>query len=139
MSAGSERRLTKGKRMATFFRIVIGILVIAHGLVHLLYLTDDVPEFSLDHSWLVSESASRPVAMVLMWTTVGAFVLLGLAVWGVPGLAGAWPVIASVASVLSLALLVTFWSWSLIFGVLIDLALIVAAVIRPEWADGIGA
>jgi hypothetical protein len=38
-----------------------------------------------------------------------------------------------------LALLVAFWSWSLIFGVLIDVALIAGAVIRPEWTDRIGA
>jgi len=75
--------------MATLLRIVIGVLLIAHGLVHLLYLTDDVPEFSLERSWLVPEKSRRPVAMVLMWVTVAAFALLGLAVWNVPGLAGA--------------------------------------------------
>jgi hypothetical protein len=124
--------------MATLLRIVIGVLLIAHGLVHLLYLTDNVPEFSIERSWLVPESASRAVAKVLTWATVAAFALLGLAVWGVPGLADAWPGIAIVASVLSLALLVAFWSWSLIFGVLIDVALIAVAVIRPEWTDRIG-
>jgi hypothetical protein len=124
--------------LATLIRIVIGVLLIAHGLVHLLYLTPDVPEFSLESSWLVPESASRRVAMVLMWATVAAFALLGLAVWGVPGLEGVWPGIAIVASLLSLALLVAFWSWSLIFGVLIDLALIAVALIRPEWTNGIG-
>ena len=46
--------------MATLLRIVIGVLLIAHGLVHLLYLTDEVPEFSLERSWLVPESARRP-------------------------------------------------------------------------------
>jgi hypothetical protein len=124
--------------MATLVRIVVGILLIAHGLVHLLYLAPDVPQFSIKESWLVPESASRPLAMVLMWATVGAFALLGLAVWGVPVLTEAWPGIAIVASVLSLALLVAFWNWSLIFGVLIDVALIAAAVIRPEWTDRIG-
>jgi hypothetical protein len=42
-----------------------------------------------------------------------------------------------IASVLSLALLVAFWNWSLMFGVLIDLALITAAVIRPQWTERI--
>lgn len=124
--------------MATLLRFLIGVLLIAHGLVHLLYLTADVPEFSVERSWLVSESASRPVALALMWATVGAFALLGLAVWGVPGLAGIWPGITIVASVLSLALLVSFWSRSLVLGVLVDVALVAAAVIRPEWTDGIG-
>ncbi len=52
------------------------------GLVHLLYLTPNVPEFSLDRSWLVPKSVRRPVAMVLMWATVAGFALPGLAVWG---------------------------------------------------------
>lgn len=124
--------------MDTLLRIVIGVLLIAHGLVHLLYLTPDVPEFSFERSWLVPESVSRPVAIGLMYATVVAFTLLGLSVWGVPGLAGIWPWIAIVASALSLALLVSFWRWSLIFGLIIDVALIALAVIRPEWTDRIG-
>ena len=124
--------------METLLRIVIGFLLIAHGLVHLLYLTDDVPEFSLESSWLVPESASRPVALVLMWATVVAFALLGLAVWGVPGLANIWPALAIAGSALSLVLLASFWSWSLIFGVLINVAIVAIAVIRPEWTDRIG-
>lgn len=124
--------------MDTLLRIVIGFLLIAHGLVHLLYLTDDVPEFSLESSWLIPESASRPVALVLMWATIAAFTLLGLAVWGVPGLTNIWPALAIVGSALSLLLLVSFWSWSLVFGVLINLAIIAVAVIRPEWTDRIG-
>lgn len=124
--------------MDTLLRIVVGFLLIAHGLVHLLYLIDDVPEFSLENSWLLPESAGRPVALVLMWATVGAFTLLGLAVWGVPGLTSIWPALAIIGSALSLLLLVTFWSWSLVFGVLINLAVIAIAVIRPEWTDRLG-
>lgn len=124
--------------MATALRIVIGLLLIAHGLVHLLYLTEDVPEFSLEGSWLVPDSASRPVAMVLLWATIAAFTLLGLAVWGVPGLTSIWPALAIIGSALSLVLLIAFWSWSLIFGVLINVAIIAVAVIRPEWTDRIG-
>jgi hypothetical protein len=112
--------------------------LIAHGLVHLLYLTDDVSEFSLEDSWLVPESASRPVATTLMWATIAAFTLLGLAVWGVPGLSSIWPALAIVGSGLSLLLLVAFWSWSLVFGVLINVAIIAIAVVRPDWADRIG-
>lgn len=124
--------------MATFLRIVIGLLLIAHGLVHLLYLTDDVQEFSLEDSWIVPDSAGRSVGLLLIWATVVAFFLVGLAVWGVPGLSSIWPALAIGGSLLSLALMVAFWSWSLIFGVLIDVALIAIAVIRPEWTDQIG-
>lgn len=124
--------------MDTLLRGVIGFLLIAHGLVHLLYLTDDVPEFSLEGSWLVPDQASRTVAMMLMWSTIAAFTLLGLAVWGVPGPTDIWPALAIIGSALSLMLLIAFWSWSLVFGVLIDLALIAVAVMRPEWTDRIG-
>jgi hypothetical protein len=124
--------------MATTIRIVIGLLLIAHGLVHLLYLSSRVPEFNLENSWLVPESRTRPVGNVLIAATVAAFAFLGLAVWGVPGLVGAWSGIAIAGSVLSLVLLVAFWNWSLIFGVLVDLALIAVALLRPEWTERIG-
>jgi hypothetical protein len=124
--------------MSALIRIIIGFLLVAHGLVHLLYLSEDTPEFSVEDSWLVPDAASRPVAVVLMAATVAAFTLLGLGVWGVPGLAGAWWVIAIGAAILSLGLLVTFWSRSLVSGILIDLALVAVALIRPEWTDRIG-
>jgi hypothetical protein len=124
--------------MDTLLRIVIGFLLIAHGLVHLLYLTDDVPEFSLEGSWLITASTSRSVALVLMWATIVAFTLVGLAVWDVPGLTSVWPALAIVGSALSLLFLVAFWSWSLVFGVLINVAIIAIAVVRPEWTDRIG-
>jgi hypothetical protein len=44
-------------------RIVVGVLLLTHCLVHLLYLARDVPEFSVSSSWLVPESARRPVAL----------------------------------------------------------------------------
>jgi hypothetical protein len=121
--------------MQSFVRIVAGALLLVHGLVHLLYLADDVPEFSLDNSWMISESGARPLALGLMGATVAAFALLALGVWRVPGLAAAWPALAIAASLLSLALLILFWSWTLVFGVLIDIALIVVALARPGWAD----
>lgn len=120
--------------MDTLIRVIAGVLLLAHGLVHLLYLADDVPEFTLDNSWLVPDSSARPVALALMGATVAAFALLALAVWGVPGLEGAWPALAIAASLISLVLLIAFWSWALVFGVLIDVALITVALIRPDWA-----
>ena len=121
--------------MDFFLRMVVGALLIAHGLVHLLYEADDVAEFSLENAWFVPDGSRRAVAVVLMWATVAAFVLVGLAIWGVPGLAGIWPALVIVASALSLALLISFWSWSLVLGVLIDVVLIALAVIRPDWTD----
>jgi hypothetical protein len=119
-------------------RAVAGVLLIAHGLVHLLYLAPDVPEFSLEKSWLVPAVARRNLGSVLILATVVAFVLVGLAVWGVPGLAGAWPLLTLVAAVLSLVLLIAYWDVRLVFGVILDLGLIAVAVVQPGWTQRIG-
>lgn len=127
--------------MTVVLRIAVGCFLVAHGLVHLLYLVtrDDDPSwpFTLDKSWLIPDAVRRPVGIVLLAATVAAFALLGLAVWGVPGLSGAWPVLAIVSAVLSLALLVAFWNSHLFWGVGIDVALIALAATRPEWVERI--
>jgi len=115
-------------------RIVVGVLLIAHGLVHLLYLAPDTP-FSLEKSWIVPEGSRRPVAYALMAATILAFILVALALWGVPGLSSVWPVVTIVAAGLSLVLLVAYWDTQLVFGIAIDLALISAAIIRPDWVE----
>jgi hypothetical protein len=125
----------------TLVKVVVGVLLVAHGLVHLMFfVTNDDRSwpFRLDRSWLVPQAARRPVALVLIAATVLAVVLLGLAVWGVPGLATAWPVLALVAAAASLAVLVVFWDTRLLWGVAIDVVLVVLAVWRPEWTEQIG-
>lgn len=124
--------------MTGVIRFIAGVLLIAHGLVHLLYVAPDVEEFALDRSWLVPEAVRRPLASVLMVATVAAFVLVGLAVWGVPLVSGVWPVLTIVASLLSLALLVSFWNPRLIVGVAIDLLLLAVAIIQPTWMARVG-
>lgn len=116
--------------MDILLRVVVGLLLVAHGLVHLLYLAPETPEFSLEHS-LLPGGARRPVALALMAATVVGFLLVALAVWQVPGLVGAWPVLTVVAAAVSLLLLVLFWDRHLVLGVLIDVLLVVVAVVRP--------
>jgi hypothetical protein len=94
-----------------------------------------VPEFSIDRSWVLPAPARRPVARVLMAATVAGFALVALAVWGVPGLSGVWPALTIGACLLSMALLVAFWDTVLVVGIGIDVAVVVIAVARPEWAD----
>ena len=65
--------------MTTVLRLVGGALLIAHGLVHLLYVADDVGEFTFDDSWLISDGSARTVGLPLMWATVVAFGLVSLA------------------------------------------------------------
>ena len=127
--------------MEVLVRIVLGVLLVAHGLVHLLWLArSDNPAwpFRLDRSWLVPEAIRKPVAVVLISLIVAGFALLGLAVWGVPGLTSIWPVLAIGAAVASLAALVLFWDRQLLWGVAIDVALIVVALWHPAWTDRLG-
>jgi hypothetical protein len=116
-------------------RVVTGVLLLAHGLVHLLYLAPGVREFSVDGSTLVPEPARRPVALALMATTVAAFALLALSVWGVPALSASWTVIAIVACSVSALLLVLYWNTALVLGLAIDLAVLTIALLRPGWAE----
>ncbi len=121
--------------MIVLVRIVVGVLLLAHGLVHLLYLSADTLEFSIDESWLLPPSVRRPIAGVLMAVTVAAFAVLAAAVWQVPGLRAAWVGVALVAAGASTLLLVVFWNWRLVLGLLINAAVVTLAVIRPAWLD----
>lgn len=129
--------------MAILLRIVAGVLLVAHGLVHLLFIAPDADDpsyaFSLDSSWLLPAAARRPVAYVLMAAVVAAFGASALALWGVPGLSAVWPWITIVAAGLSLVLLIVFWDARLFIGVIISLVLIALAVARPKWIKPIGA
>jgi hypothetical protein len=125
----------------TVVRIVLGVLLVAHGLVHLLWFApndDPAWPFRLDRSGLLSGAAQRPVAIALIALTVAGFGLLGLAVWGVPGLASIWPGLAIGAAVASLAALVLLWDRQLLVGVAIDAAVVVVALWRPGWTDRLG-
>ena len=127
--------------MTVLIRIAAGLFVVAHGLVHLLYVIpkQDDPSFpfTLQESWLVPAAIRRPSGLVLVAATVAAFALLGLAVWGVPGLSGAWSVIAIVSASFSLVLIVAFWSSQFFVGIGIDVALIALAAIQPGWVEKI--
>jgi hypothetical protein len=124
--------------MPVVIRILAGLLLIAHGLVHLLYVASDVEEFTPDASWIVGANARRPVAYALMTVTVAAFALVGFAVWGLPLLSAVWPTLTIIASLASLVLLILYWHPRLVFGVAIDLVLIAVAVVRPAWTASIG-
>jgi hypothetical protein len=122
-------------------RLVIGVLLLAHGLVHLLWLApndDPAWPFHLGRSRLLPKATRKPVALVLIGLIVAGFALLALAVWGIPGLTSIWPVLAIGAAVVSLAALLLFWDRQLRWGAAIDAALIVVALWRPPWTDRLG-
>lgn len=127
--------------MELLVRVVLGLLLVAHGLVHLLWFApndDPAWPFRSDRSWLVPEAIRRPVAIGLVAVVVVGFTLVGLAVWGVPGLASIWPALVVGAALASLATLVLYFDRQLLVGVAIDVALIVVALWRPGWTDRLG-
>lgn len=127
--------------MDILVQIFLGVLVVAHGLVHLMWFApNDDPSwpFRLDRTWLMPGATRKPVAIALVALIVAGFALLGLAVWGVPGLAPIWPRLTIGAAVASLTALVLFWARQLLWGVAIDVALIVVALWRPGWTDRLG-
>ena len=127
--------------MESLVRVVLGVLLLAHGLVHLLWFApgaDPAWPFRLDRSWLVPEPTRKLVAVVLVALVVAGFALLGLAVWGVAGLTSIWPVLAVGAAIASLAALVLFFDRQLLWGVAIDIAIIVVALWHPAWTDRLG-
>lgn len=118
--------------MTTVVRLLAGVLLLAHGLVHLLYLAPDVDAFSIQAGRL-PEGVRRPFALALLAATVLAFALVALSTWGVPGMSSAWPALTVVAAGLSAVLLVVFWDRQLVLGLAIDVALVAAAVWQPVW------
>jgi hypothetical protein len=127
-------------------KIIIGLFLIAHGLVHVGLAAAPDPNESESkpgafftapqRSWLLPQLGLKPAAirrigiLLVVFTTLG-FVLAGLGVFGVPGLAELWRTIAVVSAVLSLLLLLLFWHPWIILGVLIDVGIIFSLV----WAD----
>ncbi len=67
-----------------------------------------------------------------MTVVVVGFLASALALWGVPGLAEAWSQITIVAASSSLVLLIALWDRQLWIGILINILLITATLLRPH-------
>ena len=127
-------------------KIIIALFLIAHGLVHAGLASAPNPSdpdakpgaffTSPDRSWLLprlglNSSPIQWIGITLVVLSTLGFVLAGLGVFGVPGLAEAWRTIAVVSAGISLIPLVVFWHPWIIVGVLIDIGIIISLV----WAD----
>jgi hypothetical protein len=75
------------------------------------------------------------VAAILMAATVVGFALLGLAIWGVPGLRDVWPTLAITASSVSALLMIAFLHPRLLLGLTIDAAIVAVAITQPAWVQ----
>jgi hypothetical protein len=127
-------------------KILFAVLLIAHGLVHAGLAAAPIPNdpdskpgaffTATARSWLLprlglSASSVRWIGIALVVLATLGFVLAGLGILGVPGLAAIWRTVAVVSACLSLLLLITFWHPWLVVGVLIDLVILVALL----WLD----
>lgn len=130
-------------------RVIFGIFIVLHGLVHLLYVGQSARYFELqpgmvwpDGSWLASRflgtGAIRNLASALLVLAAAGFVAGGAGIL----VRRAWwrPVVVSVA-VLSAAIYVLFWDGAFkrldnqgAIGILINVA-IVAAVLVFQWLN----
>lgn len=125
-------------------RIIVGIFLVLHGLVHLLYFGQSVKFFELQPgmiwpvgSWAFSKllggNATRTLASILC-----ILAALGFVVSAVGLLAGQswWQAAVVVSAVLSAVLYILFWNGQLQhldhqggIGVLLDVAILVAVLV----------
>jgi hypothetical protein len=126
-------------------RILIGVFLILHGLVHSGLAAAPIPKDPSSRpgsffthpsrSWVlrrlhVSPGGVRAIGWLLVVMTTLGFVSAGLAALGVPLLAGAIAPLVVCSAMLSLVLLTVFWHSWLTLGVLIDLAILVFWFVR---------
>lgn len=118
------------------WRVLFGLFLVAHGLIHASCLSAR-PDgarawpFDLGHSWLfpgLGEAALRPLGLVLVIATAGGFALAGLGVLGLPVLQVVWRVLLVLGAGASLLLLGLFWHPWLALGVLLSLGFFLAGL-----------
>lgn len=133
-------------------KILFGLFLIAHGLVHAGLAAAPIPNdpeskpgaffTAASRSWLLPQlglggSAIQWIGIVLVILSTVGFVLAGLGVLGVPGLNTIWRAVTVISSCLSLLLLILFWHPWLIVGVLIDIGLLIsllwAKLLPVDW------
>jgi len=119
-------------------RLVIGGLLLAHGAVHLLYLTPAPKDaaawpFSLGESWVVPGSARRGVGLTAAVAIAVVYLLVALTIWGVPGMEKWLRPLLIAGSIASLTLFAAYWHPWLSIGTAIAAGLLVVTVVRYEW------
>ena len=137
---GREMALGRGR---------LGAFLVAHGLVHLLFV---VPQpatsaegsgaaawpFDMSRSWLVTGAGLdinlvHVVGLALICAVSVGFLLAGLATVGILVPAGWWPVLVGASAAASAMLLALFFSLSLVLGLATD-AVLLWIVLATVWA-----
>jgi hypothetical protein len=115
-------------------RILVGLFLVAHGLVHLLYFAprpdDPTYPFVPEDRWFARFPGFRPSAARAVARTLAVVCAIGFAISGVGLLASAnlWEPAAVIGATASLVLMVLFFHPWLVIGIAIDV-LILASVL----------
>lgn len=112
-------------------RVILGAFLVAHGLVHLLYVTpgpkdDPAHPFVPGSRWIVRAVGIAPGTAKAVAGAMAVLSAVLFAVAGIAALADAsmWQPTAVVASVCSLVLMLLFFHPWLLIGIAIDVAII---------------
>lgn len=124
-------------------RWLLAVLLIGHGLVHLLFAvpapaaTEGGAEWPFDmaRSWAVTGAGFdlnliRVIGAVLIAVTVGAFALAALSTVGIIVPSGWWQPTVALGAIASAAMLVLFFEPQLVLGLGIDAVLLWVVMIR---------
>jgi hypothetical protein len=132
-----------GKIMSTFLRLVIGFIVVAHGLVHplLAVIPDDKVEYApagsmWTSSWLFGEGRTAKTLLYVL-TGITAFILMlaGLSFIGFIVPQSWWQTLWVAGAGVSSLVLIIFWHPRFYWGLIIDaviLGLIFFTSFSPE-------
>jgi hypothetical protein len=125
-------------------KTIVAVVFILHGLVHAVLAAvpnPNIPEAGFatffSQSWLLSrlglsESAGKPIAIILAAIATLGFIAAGLGLLDILVPFDWWSALAVVSAAVSLLLLVVFWNSYLIVGLIIDVAVLVT-VIFTNW------
>lgn len=112
-------------------RILAGLFLIAHGLVHLLYLAprpEDDPNYPFvpEGRWFARALGLAPSTAKAVAGALAVACMVMLVISGIALLAGAalWEPTAVLGAAISLVLMVLFFHPWLVFGIAIDVAII---------------
>lgn len=131
-------------------RILFGLFLLAHGLIHASYLSPAPPAnpaapdwpFSMARSWLVTGlrvdiDIVRAVGTLLVVVVVAGFALSGLAWLGILVPAGWWPGLVIGSASASVILLAAFFHPWIVIGFVID-AVLLWLVLAASWQVELG-
>jgi hypothetical protein len=117
-------------------RLLFGLLLLAHGAIHLSWLapkpTDPKWPFHWRSPWFprTSEESLRGIGTAVIALMFLAYVVAALGVWGVAVLAGVWVPAAVLASALSFMVIAVLWHPWFVAGPTVDVIIAAAALLN---------